>query len=185
MTNFSNYYKQLIMESVGLFIDPKDIYSFYYVCLVTNKEQPIIQEFITHLRQTYLNVFSVVIKDQLAKYQKLQRVDPDFDGSIINNDINNLSVLMKKTFRSDMVRRNDRWNLLTELLITLNKTTNLPQVLFIIDRINNVVHNTGETMLTKLNNGHQLLQVFNLCHNATERFLRAHSHPEIREVAVN
>jgi hypothetical protein len=168
-----------------LFIDPKDIYSFYYISLIPNKEQPIIQEFITHLRQTYLNVFSIVVKDQLLKYKQLQRVDPGFDISIIDGDIYNLSVLMKKTFRSDMVRRNDRWNLLTELLISLNKTTNLPQILFIIDRINNVVHNTGETMLTKLNNGQQLLHVFNSCHNATERFLRAHARPEIREVSVN
>ena len=71
---------------------------------------------------------------------------------------------MQQTYRSDMKRRNDRWDEVTGYLAKLCKAVDINDLIHLIDRINNCVHNTGELMLSKFKNGNELLKAYNFIH---------------------
>jgi hypothetical protein len=122
------------------------------------------------LRDEYLEGYGDVVRTQLRKYYGRDRVDDDFNAKDINSDrFNVLDGLMKKTYRSDMRRRNKRWIMLTEYLDKLSqRNLSYMDMLLTMDRINNVVHNTGEVMLTKFENSKELLQAFNKAHHISD-----------------
>ena len=72
---------------------------------------------------------------------------------------------MRKTYRSDMKRRNDRWEYLTENLAELQKTSETSKIMFYIDRINNAIHNTQESIMSKFRHGYILIYALNDCHS--------------------
>jgi hypothetical protein len=165
---------QLLMEDIDKpYFPVETVYQTYYALWLGQRHggdsdvEYTLEAVAKSLREEYLEAYMDVVKAQLMKYYKRQRVDQDFDAKQIkSNKFKVLDDLMNKTYRSDMRRRNDRWNMLTEYLTKLqDKKMNYMDMLLTMDRINNVVHNTGEVMLTKFDNARELLQAFEKSHN--------------------
>jgi len=162
-------------------LTPQDIYSFYYCEFLPEHE--IKSEFLNDLKNKYITIFTKTVQEQLEKYYQRRRIDSDFDSSWIKSaDTSVLDNAMKKTFRSDMKRRNDNWNFLTEYLNALNKSNTVKNIIFYVDRINNTIHNTGEGMLSKVPNGYELLTAFNVAAEAKLPFLRTKAYKDLRDI---
>ncbi len=158
-------------------IYPRDIYSTYYMFLAMTMQPALMEDtylksvfddYTTKIREKYLKCFTAVIYDQLLKYVSRKRVTPDFGklGRIDQYSLAQMYELMKKTFRSDMQRQNTQWNMLCDFMVKLEAAHDTLSVLKLIDRINNTVHNTQESMVTKLPNGREMLSAFDAAHNA-------------------
>lgn len=178
----------ILCEHYINYLEPHDIYNFYflYTALQTQEieqvDQFYIDEFAQNIKDKYLLVFRPIVVAQLHKYETHKRVDSDFkfkDGSFL--DIHNL---MQKTFRSDMERRNKRWEELTYWLSKLEKEKSTKKILFDIDRINNTTHNTHESILSKFPNHDELLIAFDHCSEIKDiREFRPHISAIYRKMA--
>jgi hypothetical protein len=122
----------------------------------------LIDEFGKNIKTTYLRVFVKLLRQQVEKYRNRGRVDSDFQSS--SDTPMELLRAMKKTFRSDMKRCNDRWIDLAEWVVKLESAKGVKDIFFIVDRINNTTHNTQEIILSKFENAESLLTVFDNCH---------------------
>ena len=162
-------------------ISPYDIFSFYYCEHIS--DHPVKIEFLKELKEKYVNIFRKVLQTQLNKYHRRQRIDPEFNPEHIEtNDLASINQAMNQTYRSDMVRRNDNWNLLAEYVYELSKSNTPKRITFYIDRIHNTIHNTGEIMLSKLGNARELMNAFNVAHTANINALRYYSYPELKNI---
>ena len=156
-------------------ITPKMIYTFYYLeKMMISHDTPEVRsasyKFINQLKSIYLETFSTLLIDQLKKYQARKRVDPDFTmGS--DTSPPELARLMRKTFRSDMKRRNDLWIICADSLVGLSESKNINTAILYIDRLNTCVHNarnfdnTNESMFAKLKSGGALVEAMDVCKN--------------------
>lgn len=164
-----------VLSNVDVLL-PKDIYTFYFLYTSSQTQKTdeyfnfIIKEFISKLKVKYLNIFKPILIDQLEKYLKLNRVTDSFKTGIEENkiilrdsDFLELSQYMQMTYRSDMIRQNDRWNDLAHWLAKLENSKILKDNMFFIDRINNATHNTHESILSKFPNDRELLKAFDDC----------------------
>lgn len=152
-----------------MFLSPRTIYNFYflYTFLQTRGTDQysgfLVNEFAQNIKKTYLRVFEKLLKSQLEKYDSRRRVDADF--KIIDNlSLTQIFELMKKTFRSDMKRRNDRWIDLAKWVVELENVSDTKSIFHVVDRINNTTHNTHELILSKFENARELMTTFNTCH---------------------
>jgi hypothetical protein len=94
-----------------------------------------------------------------------------------------INVAMKKTFRSDMKRRNVEWENVTNAVAQLARGNSVNHILTYIDRINNAIHNTGEIVLSKLPYGRQLMDAFERVHHSKlPREYAQYVSPEIRHL---
>lgn len=178
---FSNFV--LSEEQLEANLSRQDIYDFYFMVFEfrnitspTAFQRSEVEEFLKYIINIYLDQFGNLIIAQLEKYLQRKRHDTDSSGKPVFDiekikkmsgyeKYENLDKAMKSTYRSDMTRRNDRWNMLTDYLRQLAQThVSIPDAIFIIDRINNTVHNTHELMLTKFKNGYALKQAFDEVH---------------------
>lgn len=194
-------------------IVPADIYSFYYInnyknnLLGSEHNQEIILKFLNNLRLKYLNTWPVVLKTQLEKYLNYQRsgrkriksdaellkinIENFFKNPVIDYD--KLEQYIKETTRSSG-EENKLWNYFAEWLNKLSKKQSITigslnlegqeNILFIIDRINNCVHNTKESMFEKIReNGFALKNAFDDVNSMRDaRYLKSKSIPEIKEL---
>lgn len=179
----------LMMEALedenpeNVVFDPRVLYNTYYAILVAQghgkgKPNPSDLSIIAEeLQEYYLDKYKIILSRQLLKYWKRKRVSPKFQKMIdkyqtfedlIQSDFKTLYTLMENTFRSDMSRLNVRWidlasNLtdLANLKINPKNLETVSDVLLKLDRINNIVHNTGDKMLDKFENGRRLLATLN------------------------
>lgn len=163
--------------------DPSKIYSTYYAILlsqdviggVSNSDLAFIA---MELKEYYLDKYKTILALQIMKYWTRRRVSDKFKR--MANKYNNfkdledesfpmLVELMNNTFRSDMNRLNKRWidlavhlRQLSEMDInTVSERSTkktIEQMLLKMDRINNIVHNTGDVMLDKFTNSKELLK---------------------------
>jgi hypothetical protein len=166
-------------------ITPQMIYNFYYIYFKFQqnpKVSKIILDYIKEIQNIYLTQFKGLIINQIKKYIGRRRIDTDFpvDIKLDNESLEMLDKLMKKSFRSDMQRRNNVWNQLTEFLAKLDKAKDIKDILFFIDRVNNCVHNTKEITLIKFINGYELLDAFDFAHKSTPEQLKDKVEMEIR-----
>ena len=157
MINFSTW---LLFEETEQ-IKPKSVYTYAFLAYHRNtitRDKYLSErtkEFLSNLKDNYLQAFTPIVVDQIQKYLDRGRVDSDVNiskvpsGKVSTAYLKKLSDLMKKTYRSDMKRRNDRWNLFTDNLLALSKASSLKDLYFYIDRIHNDIHNTGEFILSK------------------------------------
>lgn len=162
---------RLFFESMEepLRISPRTIYNFYflYTYLQTQGTDQfsgfLIQEFAQNIKKFYLKTFQELLARQVQKYIKRGRTDK---GLQIGNSISpeNLLELISKTFRSDMIRRNDRWIDLANWVVKLSHASSVKDIFFAVDRINNTTHNTQEIILSKFENASMLMDVFDKCH---------------------
>jgi hypothetical protein len=157
-------------------LSTKDLYNFYYLfTLLSRKEisgeygEYIAKEYMKRYKEKYLRLFKDLLYKQVLKYINRNRIDPEVTMERLQSGKDSskeLYEMMKGTYRSDMVRRNDVWNLIGEYLVELDNATEINKIGFFIDRLNNCIHNTKELILSKFSNGYQLIQVFNNIHNA-------------------
>lgn len=174
-------------------IVPQDIFTFYYTSLAKNsfklsseEDKSVLVNFYNTLKLKYLSTFSKVIRDQISKYirytqggrnrikasSELRNMNADEFSKQPTIDYDQLERYMKETTRSSGAE-NKEWNQLSEWLNKLSKKPvslntikadgeSLP---FIIDRINNCVHNTGASIFDKLKeNGPALIKAFDEAH---------------------
>lgn len=176
----------IIEEGMGdgglLTLSSKDIYNFYVLwnlyltspeLINTQYGKNVLTFYLGKFKKQYVTIFSKLLANQIRKYIVRKRIDVDFP---INVDLDKLAIelntkelgqLMRKTFRSDMVRRNDVWNLVGDFVYNLSNSSNTKDTFIWIDRLNNTVHNTGGAVLDKLNNYYgELNRAFDNCHNA-------------------
>lgn len=166
--------KNLIREiHDGQSIYPSDIFNMYYLETLYGTEpglfnsdygQYILQTFTAALKKKYIAVFKQLLADQLTKYAARKRTDQDFDAKAISPNASAAVLwdLMKKTFRSDMQRRNDVWNLIAEYTTKLEQSKRLKDTFTYINMLNNCVHNTNTSVLGKIDHSHRLVQAYDL-----------------------
>ena len=182
----------IIYESKNYNLTPQVIYDFYFASYLFEAgnldrfNKFIVTETIEDTYDIYINIFHHITLNQILKYQTRHRVDKDWIQIKINDKLNyaDLNMFMKKTFRSDMRRRNIEWIQLTDLLEQLEVTAknNHKRVIFLVDRINNCIHNTGENILSKFDNGYPLILAFDFAHTASLDDLRRRVSKELRTI---
>lgn len=160
-------------------LTPKILYNLYYISTEGDPGneygRSLQNEYVSKYKNLYLDVFSDLVKNQINKYIGRGRVDPFVTKEALQNakSASQLDELMRGTYRSDMRRRNDVWNLVTEFLKGLESAQTKDQRLFYMDRLNNAIHNTNELLFSKFSNASRLMEAFNLIANA--RDVRAYS----------
>lgn len=177
-------------------IVPQDIFSFYYLSLVKDTidlsdeyTKDTVLNFFNTLRSKYLKTFGKVLRDQIAKYirytqggrqrlvkgSELAKMNPEEFASSETLDYDQLEKFTKETTRSSGAA-NKEWNQLSEWLNKLSKKSvsintikaEGESLIFILDRINNCVHNTGASIFDKLKeNGPALIRAFDEAHTVT------------------
>jgi hypothetical protein len=170
--------KNLIREiHDGLTIYPSDMYNLYYLEYLYSTQPDLFKtdygEFILHtytqaLKKKYLTVFKQLLAEQLAKYVSRQRIDPDFNAKAIHPTANAATLLdlMRKTYRSDMKRRNDVWIHIAEFVQRLENSKASADIFVAISMLNNAVHNTNTSVLGKIDHSHELVSAFERAKNA-------------------
>lgn len=169
-------------------LSPTDIYDFYFLYTGLSYGQINLQDhnladfYLREIRDNYLQSFGTILYNQLKKYVSRRRVDSSFDASRLNpRDFGALKELMQLTYRSDMRRRNEVWNSIADYVYKLSQTNNMRDICYIIDRINNAVHNTHELVLDKL--GPAFLQAYDVVHRAkTPKDYIRYVSPEVRKL---
>lgn len=168
MKTFSKYVN--LREAIAT-LSPTDIYDFYWICSALSYNQiddsntRTAHFYLRELQELYVRVFTDLLTKQIEKYAQRGRVDPNFKISLSRHP-ESIRRMMAQTFRSDMTRRNDVWNMIADYLVGLSSTNNVDRICYYIDRINNSVHNTKTLVLDKLPQGHQLLQALDTTHNS-------------------
>lgn len=196
-------------------IVPQDIFTFYYLSLVKNsidlsseEDKAILLNFFNTLKLKYLNTFTKVIKDQIAKYirytqggrnrikasSELRNMNPDEFVKTSVIDYDKLETYMKETTRSSGAENKEwndlaKWiNLLSKKPVTINTIkADGENLTFIFDRINNCVHNTGQSIFDKLKeNGPALIQAFDQAHIVkSSSALKGKAYSDIRNLPIS
>jgi hypothetical protein len=164
----------------------KDIYNFYFLWWTANNNpqlvatpfgKEVMMHYLTQLKTKYVRLFTRLLAKQIAKYAGRGRVDSDFPtGSVPqlpSMSPKELQTLMAKTFRSDMQRRNDKWDLVADFTTKLANSSSAKDMFLYINQLNNAVHNTQGRVLDKLPNyWNEILKAFNVVDKATSPHLQ-------------
>jgi hypothetical protein len=157
-------FKELLSEIHDVeSLTPKDIYNFYYLWHTSLHNPAAVQTpygkevqtyYLNQLKSKYVKLFTKLLAKQVQKYVKRGRVDQDFPVDTQWDQVapEALVGLMKKTFRSDMTRRNDLWELVGSFVVNLSKAQAPKDMFLWINQLNNAVHNTQGKVLDKLPN---------------------------------
>jgi len=170
--------KELELDDTWSFEVPltaRDVYNFYFLhgiktyfseLLRTDFGEFLFKEYLNYFKKKYVKTFKELIARQIAKYMYRGRIDPDFptfDGIDVKDTEKNVEKLrqvspselyrlMRKTFRSDMIRRNERWEEIATHYEMLNRSSSPNDILLAINMLNNAVHNTRTTVIDKFPN---------------------------------
>jgi hypothetical protein len=186
--------RKLLKEDIKSELTPKVIYNFYALWYAylhhpearSDYGKEVVEYYTTKYKALYVNLFNQLLKEQLAKYISLNRLDPDFPTKINVNTLTplQLKTLMNKTFRTDRIRRNDVWNLIADYNNSLSTATDSKTIFLMIDRLNNAVHNTKTSVLDKLPHYHlELKKALDACHNLTNvNYLKTYVDKDIRSL---
>lgn len=182
-SNLKEYLLEMTLDKKDI-LQPEDIYNFYYMNFVltdhnekANLDEDQINSIrfeINEIKKKYLNAFLPVVRNQLKKYLSRGRTDAQaYKESDLKTAIySNLDQMMRRTYRSDMKRRNINWENLTTNLADLQGTSEIKRIMFHIDRINNAIHNAQESMLVKFDNGAELQQALADSHRLNPKQLQ-------------
>lgn len=194
MTFKFDQFVDYIIESLNVSrLSPRDLYNFYYLWTTilekgTNEyNSHVALKYLNRWKHIYIQIIGEIVYKQIRKYISRGRVDNDVTMEILEKNKTNyskLNELMHKTYRSDMKRRNDVWNLITEYLEKLDRSNTIKDLFFYIDRLNNCIHNTSELLFSKFDNAQELIQAFEFIHYAKN--LREYARfvdKEIRELS--
>lgn len=181
-------------------ITPETLYKFYYnYRSFLDKLIPVPVEEAKTIRELYLTDFKPIVVNQLKKYVSRGRIDDKFYDyydkkeyydPIQSMNYDKINNAMNHTYRSDMTRRNDNWNLLTHYLSALESNTDTKRIMFLIDRINNCVHNVRledkyESILAKFPNGRELLRAYDEIAEIDMDTLKAKAGEEVKKTAYS
>lgn len=157
--------KDLLNEGTESGLKASDIYNFYYLWYIsgtipqavsTNYGREVVRNYLYNLRKKYVSLFKNILANQIEKYISLGRIDPTFPKNIINSLKNmssgDLQKLMAKTFRTDLHRRNDVWNMVADFVNKLENSNSINDIFLYINQLNNSVHNTGTKIMNKFSN---------------------------------
>jgi hypothetical protein len=177
---------------------PRDVFNFYYLWHTAVNQPQLVETpygeevmgyYLAQFKEKYVRLFTRLVIKQLSKYVARNRVDPDFPRDQLTVGTTplkgkELAGLMKKTFRSDMQRRNDRWNEVADAVANL-ETSKSPKDIFLwINQLNNAVHNTQTKMLDKFPNYYsELKRAFDVVDRATNiEMLKTSVDKDIRDL---
>jgi hypothetical protein len=159
-------------------ITPKTLYNFYHLATLESQGrikseygQGLMREYLNIYKQKYLETLAPLVSDQIKKYIGRGRVDEGVTDEVLEaaaNDPVALDELMRQTYRSDMKRRNDVWNNITEHLRGLAAAGTTRDIIFRIDRLNNAIHNTNELLFSKFKNAGELMDAFEAINDARD-----------------
>ena len=159
-------------------ITPKTLYNFYHLATLESQGrikseygQGLMREYLNIYKQRYLETLAPLVSDQIKKYIGRGRVDEPVTEESLSaaaNDPVALDELMRQTYRSDMRRRNDVWNNITEHLKGLAAAGTTRDIIFRIDRLNNAIHNTNELLFSKFKNAGELMDAFEAINDARD-----------------
>jgi len=169
--------RHLLNEGSGE-LTTKDIYNFYFLFTIASYQPQALQtdygkfikdEYLRVLKLKYTTLFKRLLFEQIKKYVVRGRIDPDFPKEKLAEgapslDANELLTLIKKTFRSDMQRRNDVWIMAAEFLSNLEASSTSKDIFIWIDRLNATVHNTQTAILGKVS--YDLVAAYDKVHQA-------------------
>jgi hypothetical protein len=166
--------KTIICEAIED-LSPKDIYNFYYLLTLSSYAPEALktdygkftqEQYLYAFKLKYMALFKRLLYEQIVKYAQRGRLEADFPKEKLTPDasIPTLLELIKKTFRTDMKRRNDVWIMAAEFLQNLQSSTHPKDIYIWIDRLNATVHNTQTAILGKVS--HELERTYNKVHNA-------------------
>jgi len=181
----------LEIENNHNIITPRVIFNFYYLWFLILNNPEILQtqfgkEISTYysalFKQIYVRVFSHLIHDQLRKYVLRKRIDSDFPIVKLNGDLSSSELLsmMKKTWRSDLKRRNDVWIMLAEFNNNLSKSNSVKDIFLWVDRCNSAIHNTGTSILGKIS--HELMTTYDTIHTHDPKYWKQYVDKDIRQL---
>lgn len=157
-------FKKLLSEVHNVeTLTPRDVYNFYYMwhtslhdpqAIETPYGKEVVSHFLGQLKAKYVRLFTRILAEQIKKYVSRGRVDADFPKgmNLDQASASELQTLMAKTFRSDMKRRNDLWNLVADYLVKLQYASSMKDTFLYINQLNNAVHHTQGRVLDKLPN---------------------------------
>lgn len=160
--------KHLLRESIDLdpdIIKSADIFNFYYLWYVATTQPSVVSTsygkevmttYLRSLRDKYVRLFKRILVKQVVKYVSRGRIDADFPVKDLNalNSVSakELQSLMAKTFRSDMKRRNSRWDMVSDFVYKLESANSTADMFLYINQLNNAVHNTHTQVMDKFPN---------------------------------
>lgn len=141
----------------------KDIFNFYYLwhaavndpaSVNTPFGKEVLNYYLGQFKTKYVNLFSKLMAKQIQKYAERKRHDPDFQmpQNLEGQSPDALLALIKKTFRTDMQRRNDKWEMVGEFVVNLAKASRPKDIFVWINQLNNAVHNTQAKVMDKFPN---------------------------------
>ena len=146
-------------------ISAKDIYNFYYLWYVATTQPSVVatpygkevmKTFLLALRDKYVRLFKRLLIKQISKYISRGRADSDILSKSVSDlesiSSSELHKLMAKTFRSDMTRRNDNWNMVADFVTKLESASSSTDMFLYINQLNNAVHNTQTQVMDKFPN---------------------------------
>lgn len=189
-------FKQLIREVHDVeSLRPKDIFNFYYLwhtalhspeAVQTQYGKEVLNYYLSQFKAKYVKLFTRVLANQIKKYVSRNRVDADFpkEQNIDGLPADQLLALMKKTLRSDMQRRNDKWEMVGEFVVNLSKASSPKDIFLWVNQLNNAVHNTQTRVMDKFPNFHtELNRAFDMVDKAKNvEALRQHVDKDIRDL---
>ena len=179
-------FKRFLAES---FESPKltqySIYNFGYLAYLFLYSNPsrlqdqMINDELKSVKNRYLEDVSDLCVRQIKKYIDRGRIDKDSEGNPTfdfdkMNKMNKTSgdrmiavdKAMNSSYRSDMRRRNKVWNLVTQHLVELSKARSNKDLVAAMDRLNNDIHNTRESIFVKFPNGDDLVTALDKIHES-------------------
>jgi len=175
-------FKELLTEIENdIRLTPKDIYNFFYLWNVyvdspdvfnTPFGEETLNHYLSLWKKKYIDIFTKLIIVQLYKYDTRGRVDPDYPrrADLTQKPLSALLALMKKTFRSDMTRRNERWILIANATNNLANSRSPSDIFLWINQLLTAVHNTRTPVMDKLPNYHsELYQALEKVTNAPNK----------------
>lgn len=188
--------RHLLNEIVSGVISSSDIYNFYFLYYYSQHEPQLLQtqygqemerQYLTSIKEKYVSTFKELLAEQINKYIKRGRVDTDFPNKPVSSkeSAETLAFLMAKTFRSDMKRRNDVWNIAAQATMNLEKASNPKSMYLPINSLNMAVHNTETAILGKLTVGYNLLSALNACANVDPKYYVGKVSKDLRDILKN
>ena len=185
--------KLLIKESMESLV-PSMVYNFYFLwhlyltqpgLFQSDYGEFVLEEYTSRFKKVCINIFKKLVYNQIIKYVNRNRVDIDFPKGqpTESTSSKDLLLLMKKTFRSDMKRRNTRWESVAEYVVNL-ESSNLPKDIFIwVDRLFNATHNTETKVLDKVTNYYsELSKAFDTAHNHDPQYWQQYVDKDLRQL---
>jgi len=185
--------KFLLLEAATGYISPTDIYNFYYLWyLFTNNSElfqtPYGKETLTYytneFKQICFPLFKKLVYKQIVKYVQRGRVDSDFPAGqpTENTSSKDLFLLMSKTFRSDLKRRNTRWESISEAVANLENANSPKEIFLWINQLFNATHNTETKIVDKISNYSELFRAFDTVSKHDPKYWKQYVSKDIRQL---